>query len=650
MSKKIEAGRAQVVVEVNRSRLAAGLEAARKQLVSFAASSAKIGAGLTAGSVAMLTPIAAMAKTFASNGDMLDKMSGRTGASVEALGELAHAAGLSGTSIETVEKSIRKMQQQLSGNGDLFRELGLDPDKLKAMPPEQAFAAIADRINSIENPAERVAAAIKLFGESGAQLLPMLSAGSSGMAAMAKDAQYLGVVMSGKDSKAAADLTDQMDRLYKSFTGLSNVIGASVAPMFSAVLSMMTHGVVQVRQFVDANRGMVIAAALGAVALGLLGAGFVTAAGLAYGLSVAISVATSVASAAGTVFAVLGTVLTGGVGLAIAAVVIGLVGLAGYFAYTSGVGGKAMDWLGGKFAMLEQIAGPVFQGIQDAMKGGDFQLAAQILWQGLQLAWLKGTDELRATWDTWLNGLLGSVDSFIAQFRSKWNDVSGWLADRMLEAYGSFDESFDAAAAKQMRAEDTARQNKSFAAGAANRAAGRDAAAEANIAKRQAAIAELEAALAASTAKAAAVAADVASLTVDQGMADFEAPEQADAPKAAQADNQFGKASDSMRGTFSGFAAALMGQSGAYDLDAEMLAENKAQTQYLAEMAGALVATKQTQVMLEGANRDPATAPGTRAPKLVAELDPALNASLVTANTTLGSILRRLKEMEGGFA
>ncbi len=189
---------------------------------------------------------------------------------------------------------------------------------------------------------------------------------------------------------------------------------------------------------------------------------------------------------------VLGTILTGGVGVAIAAVVVGLIGLAGYFAYTSGAGGKAMDWLGSKFQMLQDIVGPVFQGIQDAMKAGDFQLAAEILWLGIQVAWMKGTADIRAAWDSWLNGMLGAIDGFIVKFRQKWNEVSGFLADRMLEAYGVFDETFDAEQAKRMRAEDTARQNKSFADGGANRAAGRDAAAEANMREREAAIAKLE--------------------------------------------------------------------------------------------------------------------------------------------------------------
>ncbi len=78
--------------------------------------------------------------------------------------------------------------------------------------------------------------------------------------------------MSGEDAAAAAVLGDSIDMLGTSFSGLVNTIGATVAPMFTAVLGLMTAGVVQVRNFIAANKGLVTAVVIGAVALGVLGA------------------------------------------------------------------------------------------------------------------------------------------------------------------------------------------------------------------------------------------------------------------------------------------------------------------------------------------------------------------------------------------
>jgi hypothetical protein len=208
--------------------------------------------------------------------------------------------------------------------------------------------------------------------------------------------------------------------------------------------------------------------------------------------------------------AAMAAIMTGSLAAAPLLVVAGLTALAGYLIYTSGAGSKALEWLGNKFNLLKQIALPVFEGIQNAMKAGNFQLAATILWQGLQIAWLKGTADIASSWNTALTGMLDSLDNMLQTFRSKWNNVSGWLADRMLDLTGMFDKSFNVEQAKKMRREDTDRQNKAFGAGAQERAGQRDAATIAAEKARADKIAELEAALAGSLTQAAKEAAEAA--------------------------------------------------------------------------------------------------------------------------------------------
>lgn len=586
MSREIQAGRASVFIEANRKRLSAGLAAAQKQLQTFASGAAKIGTGALAGSAAMFAPLAAAVKHFADTGGALDDMAQRTGASVEALSGLGYAAQMSGASLDDIEKGIRKAQQGISAGSAVFEELGLSIESLQAMSPEEQFAAIADKLATIENPGERAAKAMEVFGKSGANLLPLLSTGSKGIEELTKQAAANGAVMSGEQAQSAAALGDAIDGVGISFGGLVNVIGGQLAPIFTSALGLITYAINRSREWIAANKGVVITIAIVASVLGALGVGLITAAGLAYGLSVAIAAVGAVASAVGTVLGILGTVLTGGIGVAIAAVVIGLAGLGAYLLYTSKAGGEAMDWLSGKFQMLSDIAGPVFQGIQDAMAGGNLGLAAEIAWQGIQLAWSKGTADIRAAWDQWFNGLLKRADEFIVQFRSKWNDVSGWLADRMLEAYGTFDSSFDAETAKQMRREDTNRQNNSFAAGVQDRAADRDAAAKEAEQKRMEAIAALEEKLAANVAKAASEAATAAerSEKSSQGVFDPEDMSETDKPTGRDSNQSLETDTSANVGTSSGFAAALMGMGGGPSVDLELLAESKKQSEYLGEL------------------------------------------------------------------
>jgi hypothetical protein len=582
MAGQIEAGKAVVRVEANRSRLGPGLAAAQKELRAFAAGAGKLGAAGLAGAAAVLAPLTAAVKHFADTGSQLDDMSQRTGASVEALSGLGYAAQMSGASLEDVEKGLRTMQKGLAADDEGFGELGISIEKLKGFAPEDQMRMIANEIAKIENPADRAAAAMGIFGKSGANLLPMLQNGAEGIDMLVAEADALGVVMSGEDANAAAVLGDSIDKVGISAGSLVNTLAAQLAPAFTAVLGVVTYFITSARDWIAANQGVVLTIAAAAVVIGILGAGLVASAGLAYAMSVAYGVLGAVVSGVSTVMSILASVLTGGMAAAPILVIGALAGLVGYLLYASGTGGEALEWLSSKFTMLSEIAGPVFKGIQDAMAGGDFTLAAQILWEGIQLAWIKGTADIANTFRTSLNSMLGVLDGWMANFRSRWNDVSGWIADRMLELQGQFDSSFDVETAKKFRREDTQWQNQGFAAGVKDRAAGRDTAAQAAEQATKERIAALEAKLAESLAEAVKVsdAADEKKLNA----AKYIAPDPAD--YKSDINEAYKSKSPENLGTSSGFAAMLqsMAGGGALSLDQQMYTEAKVQSKLLGQI------------------------------------------------------------------
>lgn len=597
MSGQIEAGKAVVRVEANRSRLASGLAAAQKDLRTFAAGAAKIGALGLGGAAAVLAPLTAAVKQFSDTGSQLDDMSQRTGASVEALSGLGYAAKMSGAELEDVEKGLRTMQKGLAAGDEGFAELGISVEKLKGFAPEDQMRMIADELAKIENPGDRAAAAMGIFGKSGANLLPMLQQGAKGIDMLVAEADALGVVMSGKDANAAAVLGDAIDKMSISAGSLVNTIGAQLAPAFTAVLAVVTYFITTARDWIAANQGVVLTIAGVAAVVGVLGAGLVVAAGLAYGLSVAIGVVGTVAAAVGSIMSVLAGILSGGMAAAPILVIAALAALTGYLIYASGAGSQALDWLSSKFTMLSEIAGPVFKGIQDAMSGGDFTLAATILWEGLQLAWIKGTADIASTFRSSLNSMLGVLDGWMANFRSRWNDVSGWIADRMLELQGQFDSSFDVEMAKKFRAEDTKRQNQGFAGGVKDRAAGRDAAMQAaEQATKDRILAldlALEGKLAESLAKAVTVADQAEAKKLE--VAKYIAPDPAD--YKSDINEAYKSKSPENLGTSSGFAAMLQSMSGgaALSLDQQMYTEAKVQSKLLGKIVNSMASGAKLQ-------------------------------------------------------
>src|SRR4026207_540484 len=84
-----------------------------KTLQSTGQMVAKIGAGVTAAGLSIIGPLAGAVSHFVSVGDNLGDMAARTKVSAQSLAELGYAATLSGTDLETVEKSLFKMRRTL---------------------------------------------------------------------------------------------------------------------------------------------------------------------------------------------------------------------------------------------------------------------------------------------------------------------------------------------------------------------------------------------------------------------------------------------------------------------------------------------------------------------------------------------------------
>ncbi len=278
--KEVRAGKAFVEI-VLRDRLAAGLNRAAAQLRGFATMTSAIGAGLTATSGAILGPLAAAVSQFSSIGSAVADMGARTGMSAEGLTALGYAASMTGSSMEDVEKGVRKMQQAVvdASNGSesatkALAALGLSAADLAGLSPEQQMQKIADGLSRISDPAARTAAAMDLFGKSGTALIPMMANGSAGLAAYAEQARRLGLIMSTEDAAAADALGDATDRMWGSLRGVTLQIGAALAPAATELADRIAACVANVTKFISENRGLVVTVAKTAVGIGIAGGAF----------------------------------------------------------------------------------------------------------------------------------------------------------------------------------------------------------------------------------------------------------------------------------------------------------------------------------------------------------------------------------------
>jgi len=428
----------------------------------------------------MLTPMLGAAKAFSSMGDQVAKMAKRTGLSVEALSELRFVASQTGTEFESLEMGFRRMQRSIydAGRGlstakDALADLGLRFEDLDGLSPEDQFKLLGEAISRIEDPTKKAAIAMTLFGRTGTNLLPMFARGAKGIEELQEEARRLGLTMSSEDAKAAEDFTDALDKLWKVVKMGVFRVGAALAPVLQQLTDTITGVATKISAWIDQNRQLIVtvmqvAAAIIAGGLALAALGTVIS-GLGSALGVLITVVTGVA----TVFKLLAGViafLLSPIGLVIAAVAA----LGAYLVYATGMGGKALTWLGEKFNVLKEDALTAYQGIADALAAGDIALAAKILWLTLKMEWQRGINFLEKVWlnfrnffirigyDAW-SGLLATVEivwhalevgwietvaflskawtKFTSFFSRTWEHMKAWAKKAWTWIKGLFDDS-----------------------------------------------------------------------------------------------------------------------------------------------------------------------------------------------------------------
>jgi len=473
-TQSIRAGRAFVELFADDSKLVRGLRSAEKKLKAFGDGVRNLGLKMMGMGAAILAPLAASAKAFGTMGDQVAKMSKRTGLSVETLSELRFVASQTGTEFESLEMAFRKMQRSIydAGRGlstqvDALKDLGLTFQDLDGLSPEEQFKLLGEAISQIEDPTKKAAIAMSLFGRTGTNLLPMFARGAKGIEELQEEARRLGLTMSTKDAKAAEDFIDAMDKLWKTVKMGVFHVGSALGPVLTEMAEQLATTAAGIARWVRENRGLI-------VSIAKIGAGILAAGAAVTALGLAIKAA---GVAFGGMAAILALVLS-----PLGAVLAAVAALGVWLVTSTSAGGKALAWLGGRFAALAEYAKESLGGIADALAAGDITLAAKILWQSLKVVWLKGIEPLEKRWhefvfgakalwtglkhgllDVWYGlvaGLKNAWAGFVRMWRNTTETTAGWIAKRMLEVQGLFDDTLDVEFAKRS-VDSQVRQRKS---------------------------------------------------------------------------------------------------------------------------------------------------------------------------------------------
>jgi len=226
---------------------------AEKRLKDFEATAKKSALAIAGVATAAIAGFAAMAKSTINSMDQMSKMAQQVGVTTEALSSLGYAARLSGVEQNNLTQSLARLSRGMidaaAGTGEAkkaFDALGIDASTMKSA--DEALLQVADRFSRMEDGAQKTALAMQLFGRSGAQLVPFLNQGRDGIANLQREADRLGITLSGETGKAAEEFNDSLFRLQQSFAGIVNNVVRDLLPAMQDFVDVISNAWIQTDQ------------------------------------------------------------------------------------------------------------------------------------------------------------------------------------------------------------------------------------------------------------------------------------------------------------------------------------------------------------------------------------------------------------------
>lgn len=203
-------------------------------------------AAFGAGAVAVARGLVDLEDRVEKLGNTADKL----GVSFEFIQTLEAAAARSGTSIEAVSAAFGRLQKNVTGVDEeskaaqaALKSIGVTSEELQALKPEEQYRLIGERLQAIQDPAQRTAASIQLFGKSGAELLPFFK----NLGGASDDMERFGRALTEIDRKRIDDFGAGIDALGVATQGLGQTLllpfaglGEGIAKAFAEVVSGVT--------------------------------------------------------------------------------------------------------------------------------------------------------------------------------------------------------------------------------------------------------------------------------------------------------------------------------------------------------------------------------------------------------------------------
>lgn len=170
---------------------------------------------------------------------------------------VAGPLGLSGEQVgkgfQFLSKNAEAMALQLQVHGKLaagtvqpYKDLGISvlDSAGHVKDANQLMLEAADRFKAMKDGPEKAALAMKLFGKSGTDLIPLLNQGSAGIQDLMKQATAAGTAMSGDAVTGAHNYFLEQQKLNQQTQGLTVQIGTFLMPIMMKITDFILTGLI----------------------------------------------------------------------------------------------------------------------------------------------------------------------------------------------------------------------------------------------------------------------------------------------------------------------------------------------------------------------------------------------------------------------
>lgn len=184
--------------------------------------------------------------------DVLDDLSTQLSVGTDELQLWGFAAKLNGSNAEEMNGALERLQKSLGGleaegkaQADAFKRMGIEAKDGagNVRPMSELLDELPGAFAGLGSDAEKARVATTLFGRAGARLIPLLSQGEKGMAALREEFEALGGGASEESIRAAGEYRDGLVKLDLAFFSLKTTLGGAVFPMLTRVVETVSRGV-----------------------------------------------------------------------------------------------------------------------------------------------------------------------------------------------------------------------------------------------------------------------------------------------------------------------------------------------------------------------------------------------------------------------